>query len=604
MPSSLLGKYLSILDKPAQKKFWRVVFAQSVLGFLDLLGVAAIGVVGSLALRGVQSQEPGGRTEGALKLLMLDQLNFQNQVILLSLLATSFLVLKTIITIFLNRKILFFLSIQAANLSDKLLARVLSKPLLNIQQSSTQDIQYAVGSGVSAIALGIVGTMATVITDTSTLVILLVGLFIIDPFVALSTFLLFGLIGAVLYQLTHKKARRLGIEIADLNVRSQINIQELITSYREIYIRDRREFYLWRISNLRHRYAYSLADQNFLPNISKYILEVSVIVGALAMSAVSFALHDAAHAAASLAIFIVAGSRIAPALMRLQQSLIQIRANQGIATATYKLLTDVYTNSPIQPENSVPNFNFDNFSPDIKISSLSFSYPGSDTFIFNNLNLSIESGKFVAIAGQSGSGKSTLVDLFLGLHKPTSGNVFISGKPSSEVIKSWPGVIGYVPQIIGLIDGTIKENLSLGFDAEVFAEGDYWEALKQAQLEDFVRNCPGQLDYIVGEGGSRLSGGQRQRIGIARALLTKPKMLILDEATSALDSQTELDVTDAIMSLKGRVTTIMIAHRLSTIKLADAVIYLENGEIKATGTFEELKINVPNFESQASLQGL
>jgi ABC-type multidrug transport system fused ATPase/permease subunit len=604
VPFKSLGKYVAILGKSARRKFWTVVITQSVLGFLDLVGVAIIGVLGSLALRGVQSQNAGGRTSQALEFLRIENFEFQKQIVILSLLATFFFILKTILTVVLNRKILFFLSLQAASLSDKLLARVLNKPILGIQQNSSQEIQYAVGSGVSAIALGIVGTLATVITDSSTLLILIVGLFVIDPLVAASSVLLFGLIGILLYSLTHKKAHRLGVELAELNVKSQINIQELITSYREIFVRDRREYYLWRISNLRRRHANTLAEQNFMPNISKYVLEVSVIIGAVLMSALEFAIHDAAHAAASLAIFIVAGSRIAPALMRLQQSFVQVRANEGIAASTYKLISDTNVLEPLNPRNFEPSFTYDGFEANISLTAVNFEYPGSTNKIFSDLNLTIAAGKFIAIAGHSGSGKSSLVDLLLGLHDPDSGTALISGLRTSEVIKKWPGVIGYVPQVIGLVDGSIRENLSLGFEASTFTDNQYWEALDQAQLKTFVEELSGQLDFEVGEGGSRLSGGQRQRLGIARALLTKPKLLILDEATSALDSQTELEISQSIHKLRGEVTTIMIAHRLSTIKLADMVVYLEDGGIRATGTFEEVRTKVPDFETQAELQGL
>jgi len=603
-PYTSLEKYISILGKSAQRKFWTVVVTQSVLGFLDLVGVAIFGLLGSVALKGVQSKISGGRTAQALELLNIENFHFQEQVMVLSLLATFFLILKTILTIILNRRILFFLSNQAAALSDKLLARVLSKPILGIQQNSSQEIQYAVGSGVSAIAVGIVGTLASVITDASSLLILIVGLFVIDPLVAASTVFLFGLIGILLYSLTHKKAHRLGIELTELNVNTQINIQELMTSYREIFVRDRREYYLWRISNLRRRYANTLAEQNFMPNISKYLLEVSVIIGAVSMSALEFALHDAAHATASLTIFIVAGSRIAPGLMRLQQSFVQLRTNEGLASSTYKLISDTSLLDPLISNNVVPNFTYDGFEGNICLTSVNFKYPGSSSNIFNNLDLVISSGKFAAIAGHSGSGKSSLVDLLLGLHEPQSGSVLISELPTPEVVKKWPGVIGYVPQVIGLVDGSIKENLSLGFEVNTFSDKIYWEALNQAQLKIFVEELPGKLDYQIGEAGSRLSGGQRQRLGIARALLTKPKLLILDEATSALDSQTELEISQSIQKLRGEVTTIMIAHRLSTIKMADMVVYLEAGGIRATGTFEEVRSLVPDFESQAGLQGL
>ncbi len=603
-PKFNLNEYLSILDPPSRKKFFRVVFAQSLLGFLDLLGVLMIGIVASLAIQGVQSKSPGGRTEQVLSFINLDKLDFQMQVIVLSLLATTFLIVKSITTIILNRKILYFLSHRAADLSEKLLSKFLSQPILGVQTTSSQDIQYAAGSGVAAIALGIIGTTATMISDSFLLILLLGGLFAVDPFIALTSLLLFSFVGLVMYQLTHKKARYLGSEMARLNVQSQINIQELVTSYREIYIRNRREFYLWRISKLRHQYANVLAEQTFMPNISKYVLEVSIILGALAMCGMQFVLHDASHAIASMAIFIVAGSRIAPALLRLQQNFIQIRANQGIAKSTLQLLNKVDPFPEILPRNIMFNENHESFSPHISIKGVSFKYPAADSFIFENLSLEIPSGSFVAFAGKSGSGKSTLVDLILGVHIPQKGEILISQKQIDSVVSGWPGIIGYVPQNIGVIAGSVRENLSLGFDSHDFTDHDYWRVLEISHLHEFVQTLPGGLDFDIGEFGSKFSGGQRQRLGIARALLTRPKILVLDEATSALDSETELAISQSIFELKGNVTTLVIAHRLSTIVSADRVIYLDEGRIKAMGTFEELRQKVPNFETQAGLQGL
>jgi ABC-type multidrug transport system fused ATPase/permease subunit len=599
-----LIEYLSILDPRSKKKFFRVVLAQSLLGFLDLLGVLMIGVVGSLAIQGVQSKSPGGRTEQVLTLINLDKLDFQMQVIILSLLATTFLIIKSITTIILNRKILYFLSHRSADLSEKLLSKFLSQPILGVQTTSSQDIQYAAGAGVAAIALGIIGTTATIISDSFLLLLLLGGLFVVDPLIALSSLLLFSSVGLFMYQLTHKKARYLGSEMARLNVQSQINIQELVTSYREIYIRNRREFYLWRISKLRHQYANVLAEQTFMPNVSKYVLEVSIILGALAMCGMQFVLHDASHAIASMAIFMVAGSRIAPALLRLQQNFVQIRANQGIAISTLQLLNKVDSFPEILPGNIKYKENHESFSPHISIKGVSFKYPAAESFIFENLTLDIPSGSFVAFAGKSGSGKSTLVDLILGVHIPQKGEILISQKQVNFVVSEWPGIIGYVPQSIGVIAGSVRENLSLGFEATDFTDRDYWRVLEIAHLDEFIQTLPGGLDFNIGEFGSKFSGGQRQRLGIARALLTQPKILVLDEATSALDSETELAISQSIFELKGDVTTLVIAHRLSTIASADRVIYLDAGKIRAMGTFDELRQQVPNFETQAGLQGL
>jgi ABC-type multidrug transport system fused ATPase/permease subunit len=205
--------------------------------------------------------------------------------------------------------------------------------------------------------------------------------------------------------------------------------------------------------------------------------------------------------------------------------------------------------------------------------------------------------------GPSGAGKTTLVDLVLGILKPTNGSVTISGMPPEEVVRKWPGAIGYVPQDVVIMNGTIRDNVSMGFAWNESLEELVWDALELAQLREVVERMPKGLETEVGSRGVKLSGGQRQRLGIARALFTKPALLALDEATSALDGQTESEFTSAINALKGKVTVIVIAHRLSTVKEADYLVYLENGRVLGKGSFENLRKCVKEFDEQALLMG-
>jgi ABC-type multidrug transport system fused ATPase/permease subunit len=174
----------------------------------------------------------------------------------------------------------------------------------------------------------------------------------------------------------------------------------------------------------------------------------------------------------------------------------------------------------------------------------------------------------------------------------------------SEVISKWPGAIAYVPQDTLIFEGTIRENISIGYPLFEATDERVNSSLKTAQLYDFVQTLPQGLETFVGDRGSQLSGGQRQRLGIARALFTKPKLLVLDEATSALDGQTEHEFTMALEAIKATTTVILIAHRLSSIKHSDKLIYLEDGEVIAEGSFDSVRIAVPNFDIQANLMGL
>ena len=341
-----------------------------------------------------------------------------------------------------------------------------------------------------------------------------------------------------------------------------------------------------------------------MPNISKYVIELTVVIGLLGISAAQFALQDAAHAVAVLSVFIAASTRIAPAVLRVQQGAITIKSSLGGAAPTLELVESLSNVSQLEVVSDYVETAHPGFNSSVQASNLTITYPAKSAPAVVGASFTISEGRSVAIVGASGAGKTTLVDVLLGVLTPDSGKVRISGHEPLEAIGKWPGAISYVPQDILITQGTIRENVAMGFPTDSYVDELVWDALKIAQLDGFVRRLHQGLDSLVGDRGVKISGGQRQRLGIARAMFTKPKLLVLDEATSSLDGQTESDVSDAISALHGKVTVIMIAHRLSTVRNADTVIYMDEGTIKAVGTFDEVRSVVPDFDRQAQLMGL
>ncbi|MGN0278093.1 MAG: ABC transporter ATP-binding protein [Lachnospiraceae bacterium] len=216
---------------------------------------------------------------------------------------------------------------------------------------------------------------------------------------------------------------------------------------------------------------------------------------------------------------------------------------------------------------------------EIRLEDITYKYPNSDTLIFNHADMVIPIGNSVGIVGTSGAGKTTIVDILLGLLQIESGHILADGVEVREHYESWLKNIGYIPQTIFMIDSTIRKNVAFGYPDEEIDDDKVWRALKEAQLDEFVRGLPEGLDTSIGERGIRISGGQRQRIGIARALFEDPEVLVLDEATSALDNETEAAIMDSINRLHGRKTLIIIAHRLQTIEKCDMVYRVENGTV-------------------------
>ena len=217
---------------------------------------------------------------------------------------------------------------------------------------------------------------------------------------------------------------------------------------------------------------------------------------------------------------------------------------------------------------------------EVKLSDITYHYPNSDKLIFDHATVSFPIGRSIGIVGTSGAGKTTIIDILLGLLKLQGGSVLADDVNIQEHYREWLANVGYIPQMIFLLDADIRKNVAFGVPEEDIDDEKLWYALQEAQLDEFVRTLPEGVNTGIGERGIRLSGGQRQRIGIARALYNDPEVLILDEATSALDNDTEAAIMESINRLHGKKTLVIIAHRLQTIEKCDMVFRVESGKIE------------------------
>lgn len=601
---STLIESFGVLPRKDLKKIFMVVPLQVILALMDLAGVAIIGVLGSLAVSGIQGQNPGNQVGFILNLVNLQNSSLQIQFGVLGIAATILLIAKTFFSATFSRKILFFLSHKSAQVSGKLTTSFLRQSLLEIQSQPQQVILYSLSNGVSVLMLGVVGAFINIISDVILLVILGIGLFVLDAVVASVTLIVFTSVGFILYKLMHERARELGKKAVELTVQGNSLVIEILNSFREIVVRNRSDYYASSIASLRIGLAKSSAETAFLPSVSKYVIESVIVIGTLALGAAQFALQDARHAVGILAVFMASSARIAPAVLRVQTGFIQIKNSIATATGTLSLIKKIGLHDI--PSNKFSRLDMEHlgFEPTVSVKHLTFRYPESREIIINDVSFEVSAGSLVAVVGPSGAGKTTLVDNLLGVIQPDAGEVCVSNLAPQIAVQKWPGAISYVPQDVLIIDSSIRQNVILGYDENEVEDADIWEALRLAQLDTFVAELPGKLEAQVGENGTSLSGGQRQRLGIARALFTKPKLVVFDEATSSLDGQTESELNEAILGLKGKVTLIMIAHRLSTVRNADKVLYFKSGKLLCSGSFDEVRNKVPDFNHQAKLMGL
>lgn len=602
--SSTLGRSLGVLSRASKIRIIAVSIIQVLVSLLDLAGVALIGVLGALTVTGVQSRQPGNTVKSILDFFSIGELPLQTQAAILGAIAVTLFISRTLITILFTRRAIAFLSRQGAYLGSSLVNRILSQPLTFLQSRSSQDFVYLTTIGANSVTIGMIGTLITLLADASLLVVMGIGLFAFDPLIAIETVVIFAVIAYVLYVLLQNRAKVLSEEQYKYSVAGNEQLLASLNSYREILIRNRRQYYASENEAIRNRLARIYAETTFMPNISKYAIEITVVIGSFLITGVQFILQDATHAIATLTVFLAAGSRIAPAVLRVQQGAIQIKGSVGSARPTLDLWDELSNSTPLPTSPSNVDFLHEGFVGEIRMSNVSLQYPNKNNFALKEISLEIKPGTLVALVGPSGAGKTSLVDVLLGAIKPTNGEILISGLSPTECIVKWPGALSYVPQDVIISNASIRENVSMGFPREVVDESLILEALETAQLKDFALSLSQGLDTSVGERGAQISGGQRQRLGIARAMFTKPKLLVLDEATSALDGETEHLISNSINSLKGAVTTVLIAHRLSTVRDADLVVYMDQGRILAKGSFEEVRSAVPDFDRQAQLMGL
>ena len=602
-----------LLPAAARTRFGIVILIQVLTSFLDLVGVLLLTGVGVLAIavaQGGTAQLPS-ILEGPVEQLLDQGWGLKEVTVSLAVASALFFVAKSLFSGYLSRRTLVFLSNRQAQVSTGLIARLLNQTSNDIEQRSTLTTAYAVVQGATAAMVGILGAVATIISETFLLIVFTITLLIINPGVTIVASAYLGFVAFLVYKVLGSWSERVGVVNAETAIRGNTYVQDTLSAFREISVLNRRGIYVGRISELLFRGARAQADSAFMSQLPKYVFEAALIVGAVLLAGTLILTSTMTNAVATMILFLAAGSRVLPSIMRLQGAVVVIRSSSGSAMETYRLADQVRHSPTIEPDGRSHaqireelGSRFSGFSPSIGIADLSFTYAGEPAPALVDVSLSVAAGSSLALVGATGAGKSTLADLILGVLTPTSGKVHIGDETPVEAITRWPGAIAYVPQIVILVEGSVRENVALGLPPESVSDDQIWEALNKAHIADFLRDQRDGLSTQVGERGLRLSGGQRQRLGIARALLSRPKLLVLDEATSALDAQTEVLISEVMQELHGATTLVVIAHRLATVRSFDVIAYLEAGKLKAAGRFKQVREQVSDFDEQARILGL
>jgi len=483
---------------------------------------------------------------------------------------------------------------------DRLLRGFLVTPWRDRVRQSSAEVMRLADTGVNTAINAFVIPGASLIAELVTLVVVFATLAFVEPVIAVTAIAYLAILGAILFVWIGRRARRAG----EINVRNTLRtsrlVLEVIGAMKEITLRNKEPEVADLVDEVRTHSARARANVGFLGQVPRYTLEAGLVGGFVLVGGVGMVLGGIEQAVTAVALFALAGFRVAPSVIRFQTVLSSMMSVQR-----YPQLVLAQLNAPHLASDArvVEYRELPEDAAGIVFDEVTFRYEEGAAPAVEGVSLEIPFGSTVAFVGASGSGKSTLIDLLLGLLEPDSGSVAVGGVPLKEAGDAWRARVGYVPQEVAIFDASIAQNVALTWSSD-FDEERVERALRQAQLQEFARAREGGIHARVGERGMALSGGQRQRLGIARALYAEPLVLVMDEATSALDTHTERQVTEALAGIGAGVTKVIVAHRLATIRDADQIFFMRDGEVVASGTFEELARTVPDFARQADLAGL
>ena len=588
---TLISKSWAVLSKNSQKKLLLCSGAQSILAILDVIGIALMGVIGSIGLNYVSGIPIPVWMESRLNGIFGINYQATDALLFLSILAAILFTTKSLLNLGLSHKVAIYLAQEQVRLSKVFVERLATVDYKWLRKQEKQNLIYAATDGINAIFLGILQNTVVIVSDSFLLLLIAVSLIVIDPGTAMMTILLFGVIAYGLQQIIGNYLEEQGKKITKSAISGRDDLDNFFYAYKEISVLRRQHIFLDNYLVQREIYSSAYAKNGWAQLIPKYVIEIGMILGASLIIGYQVFTSTAAESLSTLLIFISAASRLTPALLRIQSSILYVRNSQSMATVTFDFMSQMDGLNFSSYRESSPEIQTRITDPvRISVKNVTFSFPDELNRTLNEINFVVEPGEMVAIVGHSGSGKSTLLDLMLGLMDPTDGEININGINVNAWLDTNPGRVSYVQQQPYIYNRTLSENITMLPEGRNYNPQDLEKILEITGLNDLKEKhgSKGKLQ--------NLSGGEKQRLAMARALYLKPSLLVIDEGTSSLDAISENAISDSVLKLKGFTTTVVVSHRLSSIREADKIYYLSGGCICGVGSFQELYSSNEDFK--------
>lgn len=592
------------MSREEKSRWLFLVLIRALLSILDLFGVLAIGfIVISSAIFLSAGSDPERVLEFAgvqIPAVSAQTLPWVSAGVL------SLFLTKAAFSILLTRLAALLVANVEARAAKRIADIAFTGDLSDARRRSREEIMFAIQGGAPSAFTGLLNAVNVFVAEAALFVVICMGFVFVDPLATLAAIIYFGIVAFVIQFFVGSLLSKAADIAAEGSIKANVAISDLLAVFRELLVLNRRDTYIERLYEARKRAANSAAKQYYLSGMPRYIIEAALLIGVALFVLAQSLTGDIVKSAGTIGVFLAGGFRLIAALLPLQSALLTIKSVIPPAKKAYEVLGESTTAVSIDKPNGMvkdrKNAVETTTQPlGLKFEKVSFAYPGSDRLTIKELSFVIEPGSQIALMGPSGAGKSTIADLICDVLNLKSGTITRFSLSEQNINPARGQRVSYVPQRPGIVSGTILDNVALGINPENVDPVRVEESLRLAHLDTLIKALPQGVDTSLGNLQDGLSGGQIQRLGLARALYSKPGLLVMDEATSALDSESELEIQKALEEMRGKVTVVLIAHRLNTIQHADQVLLIQEGELRDSGSFRDLMLRNPSIEKVVDL---
>ena len=577
---------------------------RALLSILDLAGILAIGfVVTSTAIFLTAGSSPDRVLEFAG--LDIPAVTAQSLPAVSGVILATFL-LKAILSIAITRATALFVAKIEARAAKDIALRVFGGDLTEARLHSREEMSFAIQFGSPAAFNTLLNSTSTLAAEGALFLLICFGFLLVDPLATLAAVVYFFLVALVIQYFVGTLMARAGTQAKESTIEANAAVGDLIAVFRELSVLGLRHRYFDKIYKSRTLAADSAATQTYLSAMPRYIIEAALLVGVAGFILSQVLTGEIVSSAATVGVFLSGGFRLTAAMLPFQAATLTIKGCIPAARTAHEILGSpalmAVKRRSLRDNDATPNLASESLPIGVEFRVVSFAYEEAGAFALKDFSLSIEPGQQVALIGASGAGKSTLADLMCGILTPTEGEIrhFTSIDPELSENSS----ISYVPQKPGLVSGSLAENVALGVDPKEIEESRVITALRNANLFEVVAQLEHNIHTQLGNYQDTLSGGQIQRLGLARALYSRPGLLVMDEATSALDAESEAEIAKSLENMRGKVTVVLIAHRLNTVQHADKVFLIKSGSVVDSGSFQDLVERNPSVERLVQLMNV